>query len=1254
MTTAITSDPTGPESSGGPSRPKHWWHWLTFFPIRVVYFVGLIILFSAILPSMGGWATDVSARGQWLLAWGLVLSFAIVYRGFLGRLLRYLVEHPVQSIILTLLLLILYGLTGVSYGLPSLFWHEYPAYRFFTALGVTLLLAVLGWNAYYFDRRVDETMDKVQKFLVAEGRGVDYQGLLQRSLDWLIPRDEHAKEVALLRGRLTLLWFWLMLLRPWLTLPIYILRYLDSLEPRDGPAKNISLFLRLARLPFLTLVSLPVIFPLAFPYVPRYAPITGVNPLIRILEIPDVGRNGWAWAFGLFVWGAGVFSGIFVVKALIYWGSDWKTTESGAGFMELPVHAQEFIEWVILGLAVGLTFVDAITGFLTLSEGRLWPWLLFVVDAAAILVAFRRCNRLAALLHPDYWPPYLRFLRVVAAVLVFLLLFDRLAQYLDRPQWAIWPGLALYAVLAVMFVLEMMAGFTERPRRAVENIVLRLLLLCVVWVAVMLATWFLTSSEGRSWLGLLLLVVQAFAIVVARLVLSGRVQEVTERLKVTERLIQIVEWLILGHAVILTTIDAATGFLTLSEGRSWPSSLLFVVDAAAIVVALFRCHRFAGRLYPHRWPTLLRFLGRVAGPLLFLLLFDRLIQYLGLQPLTIPPGLALCVVFAVLSVLGTWFHMLRTRSVDEKWVPEEKGRIRWALPVFLGITAWIGLVNNQDYKLQFPHLDYIRRINLKRKLEEIYPEVAKADLPRELDQNNVVLNRWVEVAQKARTKAQKKPKLVVVCVSGGASRAAYWTAVVLDRLGRDLNGFDEAVRIITGASGGMVGAAYYVNNVNNRLNVINQQGAQAAGPTVPEALVSPWVCSIATDGLNPIAKYVALEGMFRILLPRFPWLSDKHDRGVVLDWDWKDLDQLRFRTLRSREEAGEIPSLIFTPVIVDDGRRLLISNLDLHDIVVNRGHELHSQGNAERSYSLAGLEFFKLFEGCGGDELRLSTAARMSASFPFVSPAVNLPCDPPLRVVDGGYYDNYGVNLAAAWIARYRKELKEKTDGVLLVQIRAFLGRAPRLAPPQESSGVVSDLLRGVEFFTTPIDAFSSGRYTGSVFRNDQELSALMEVMNKDHDGFFATVVFENSALVQVELANPKLRWPGSHVDGNAAGADLNTEVAMTWYLTRTEKLAMNWAIPSDDLACRTKLKGDEPETSDKPVKDSFLECPVDRLRWLRTLYVRVRDRRERLERTISRGGKESDREAAERSYDEKELERALNYERIQAIRAWW
>ena len=63
-----------------------------------------------------------------------------------------------------------------------------------------------------------------------------------------------------------------------------------------------------------------------------------------------------------------------------------------------------------------------------------------------------------------------------------------------------------------------------------------------------------------------------------------------------------------------------------------------------------------------------------------------------------------------------------------------------------------------------------------------------------------------------------RPKLVVACATGGASRAAYWTARVLYRLGDDIRwsddkkcpGFHDSVRLVTGASGGMVGAAHYL------------------------------------------------------------------------------------------------------------------------------------------------------------------------------------------------------------------------------------------------------------------------------------------------------------------------------------------------------------------------------------------------------------------------------------------------------------
>ena len=64
------------------------------------------------------------------------------------------------------------------------------------------------------------------------------------------------------------------------------------------------------------------------------------------------------------------------------------------------------------------------------------------------------------------------------------------------------------------------------------------------------------------------------------------------------------------------------------------------------------------------------------------------------------------------------------------------------------------------------------------------------------------------------------PKLAVVCVSGGALRSAVWTAVVLQHVERTIGAktdakgrpvrFADQLRIITGASGGMLGTAAYV------------------------------------------------------------------------------------------------------------------------------------------------------------------------------------------------------------------------------------------------------------------------------------------------------------------------------------------------------------------------------------------------------------------------------------------------------------
>ena len=88
--------------------------------------------------------------------------------------------------------------------------------------------------------------------------------------------------------------------------------------------------------------------------------------------------------------------------------------------------------------------------------------------------------------------------------------------------------------------------------------------------------------------------------------------------------------------------------------------------------------------------------------------------------------------------------------------------------------------------------------------------------------------------------------------------------------------------------------------------------------------------------------------------------------------------------------------------------------------------------------SVSAVEFFRLFGEPSRDKLRLASAVLMSATFPYVTSSAALPTDPPRHVVDAGYYDNYGVNLAAAWVSSHRLWISKHTSGVLLVQARAF------------------------------------------------------------------------------------------------------------------------------------------------------------------------------------------------------------------------
>jgi hypothetical protein len=58
------------------------------------------------------------------------------------------------------------------------------------------------------------------------------------------------------------------------------------------------------------------------------------------------------------------------------------------------------------------------------------------------------------------------------------------------------------------------------------------------------------------------------------------------------------------------------------------------------------------------------------------------------------------------------------------------------------------------------------------------------------------------------------------------------------------------------------------------------------------------------------------------------------------------------------------------------------------------------------------IEFQRFFRDQDADNLKLTSALRMNATFPYITPIVSLPSQPPMRVMDAGLRDNYGYRIS--------------------------------------------------------------------------------------------------------------------------------------------------------------------------------------------------------------------------------------------------
>lgn len=293
----------------------------------------------------------------------------------------------------------------------------------------------------------------------------------------------------------------------------------------------------------------------------------------------------------------------------------------------------------------------------------------------------------------------------------------------------------------------------------------------------------------------------------------------------------------------------------------------------------------------------------------------------------------------------------------------------------------------------------------------------------------------------------KNGPLVVICASGGGITAEVWTIGVLHLLDELFPGqFAPQVRLITGASGGMVGAASWV-------------GSRFDLQTGKEALATPLADRCYEDQLSPLALRFALfdSGIHGFFLQRFVPAMRDWNRGEVLEETWTRagrgiLPELKttLGELLPLEIAGKAPSLLFSPAIAEQGRPLVISNLDVSEITdvtlpqpsPLRLDRVHRMVDARRLLGAPSVE-----------TTPLSTWARMNATFPLVSPpaAIEYDLDPvdgkPARgrihIVDAAYTDNQGTSMALAWLRNYwlrwaRASPDSAPSHVILLELDAF------------------------------------------------------------------------------------------------------------------------------------------------------------------------------------------------------------------------
>jgi hypothetical protein len=233
--------------------------------------------------------------------------------------------------------------------------------------------------------------------------------------------------------------------------------------------------------------------------------------------------------------------------------------------------------------------------------------------------------------------------------------------------------------------------------------------------------------------------------------------------------------------------------------------------------------------------------------------------------------------------------------------------------------------------------------------------------------------------------------------------------------------------LMTGASGGMMGATYF------RELYLREQTGKLNGPDIYDSL---YCDRISRDLLNSVFSSFAVNDF---ITPFRHFYIGKNryakDRGYAFEMQLNiNTDNMLNKTVSDYREAeftAKIPMMIWCATINADGRRLFISPQPVSYLCA-----ADYQYPTRSIRDIDGVDFGQFFNLQHADHLRVTSAIRMSATFPYVLPNVFLPSNPIVDVMDAGIRDNFGQETSLRFLYTFREWINENTSGVVFMQIR--------------------------------------------------------------------------------------------------------------------------------------------------------------------------------------------------------------------------